>query len=182
MKEKGMLGWVVFVAMLLVSGVAYAQGEASGLPEIVEQYLPPLLIAVIGVLTSLAAWLKSPTAKAIRQRVKNETAASALTWLSNVVFDYVGHAAQLTVEALKKDYADGKITEEEYRRTLAALKDRMLKDLLDAALGRLQASGAVPDGIDGIEVAKGIIDRKIETAVPVVKASRVDPPPPSAAG
>jgi hypothetical protein len=178
-------GVVVLWAALLIAGAAFAQEtaaaaaavpDAGGLSPLVQEYLPPLLIAIITLLTTAAAWLKSSTGKAIRQRVKNETAASALTWLTGVVFDYVGHAAQVTVAGLKADLADGKVSKEEYENRLKELKDTMVKDLLDAALGRLQSSGAVPDGARGLDIAKGIIDRKIETVLPAVKAARADPP------
>lgn len=177
-------GVAVLWAILVIAIPAFAQEAAAtaaaldsgSLSPIVQEYLPSLLIAIITLITTAAAWLKSSTGKAIRQRVKNETAASALTWLTGVVFDYVGHAAQVTVAGLKADLADGKVSKEEYENRLKELKDTMVKDLLDAALGRLQSSGAVPDGARGLDIAKGIIDRKIETVLPAVKAARADPP------
>lgn len=178
---KGFLGWllIVWVAMfaLLVASNAIAQEIATSvvavdptswdaLKELLMQKVLPPLIEIIGVaLLLLFAFLKTKAGKALTEKVDNEAISSALRYTTNIAFEIVSAALQTGGDELKKNLADGKITDEECKEGLAKIKEASLKKLQEATIGRLLSSGAA----ESIEKAKELTDDLLESAVKKTK-------------
>ena len=138
-------------------------------PMLMEQVVPQL-ISVIGVaLGILVVWLKSKTGKAIRSNIKSEGIQKTLLWVNGIVMDLVAAASQTTVRELKAKLIDGKITKDEYVAAMNAVKTEVLDKLVAMTMGRLLGDAVV----DSVPAAMGLLNAKVEAAVPLAKATQV---------
>jgi hypothetical protein len=145
--------------------------------QLMEQVVPQLITAAGLALGMLLVWLKSKTAKKIRENIGEGLAQKALLAANGVIMDLVGAAAQTTVRELKVSLADGKITEAEYRDGLRRIKEEIVTKAWGQTGGKLLGSGAVSSEIHGLSV----LASKVEAAVPLAKAAQAaaktaDPP------
>ncbi len=143
--------------------------EELTIGQLLMQQVVPSLVTAAGLgLGLLIVWLKSKTAKALRDNVKSEMIQKALLWANGVVMDLVSEASQTTVREIKRKLADGKIDKTEYREMLVKIKADLLAKLSSLTMGRLLDSGAVSDVIKGTK----LLTSKIEAAVPLAKATQ----------
>ena len=135
---------------------------------LMQQVVPQLIVAVGIALPLLIVWLRSKTAKMIRDNVKNEALQKALLWANGLVMDMVGAAQQTSVKKLKRDLADGTVTKEEYTKSMAEIKREMLTKLSDLTVGRLLSTGAAATTAKVVTM----LSEKIEAAIPLAKGAQ----------
>jgi hypothetical protein len=142
--------------------------ETSVGQMLMEQVVPQLVTLLGAALGILLVWVKSKTAKAVRDNVKNEAIQKAMLWANGLVMDMVGCASQTTVRELKVALADGKIDRAEYDASMAKIKRELLDKLSLLTVGRLMGTGAVLSET----AAREMLSEKIEAAVPLAKAAQ----------
>jgi uncharacterized membrane protein len=144
--------------------------HGTGFGQILLEQVVPQLMTLLGlVITAAVVWLKSRTARMIRENVRADGIQKVLLWVNGLVLDAVQEASQTTVKGLKKRLADGDLTREEYESLLSEIKVQMLSRLQAETVGRLLSNGAVLSDV----AARQLLSQKVEAAVPLAKAAQV---------
>lgn len=141
--------------------------DASIWTQILSEVMPGLVAAIGGALTLLVVWMRSKTKALIDNKIEHQAVESALNWLNGIVWDAVAAAKQVTVDGLKRDLADGKISKEEYQRLLGEVKAAVVASVLSRAAPKLAGVGIAP----AVSDARAIIEDKVEAAIEPVKAA-----------